>query len=94
MLTAPLAYAAQSISVEKFLAALNNSRPPRTFPQRSPRQPKAEQEYGLTRRRPRSSCSSRSIVCTCSMGARTAPGDQVFVQVTGNAGATFVDAEF
>ena len=48
----------------------------------------------LTRPRPPSSSSSRAILRGCEWAPKTAPGDQVFVQVVGVEGVYVVDAGF
>src|SRR5262249_33925634 len=95
MLTEPLPYAAEAANVESLLTVLERLTPA-TYISRGElaARPKAQEEYGFSS--PQSSITiwrreSRSILF---VGAKTAPGDQVFVQVVGDEGVYVVDADF
>jgi Domain of unknown function (DUF4340) len=95
MLTEPLPYPAEAANVESLLTVLERLTPA-TYITRGElaARPKAQEEYGFGS--PQSTITvwrreNRSILF---VGAKTAPGDQVFVQVVGDEGAYVVDADF
>jgi hypothetical protein len=94
VLTQPLAYPAEPAIVESLLVVLERLTPATYITRRElASRPKAEEEYGFTA--PQATinlwCGNyRSILC---IGAKTAPGDQVFVQVVGDEGVHIVDAD-
>jgi len=94
VLTQPLAYPAEPANVESLLTVLERLTPATYISRRElASRPKAEEEYGFGT--PQATIivwrgDYRSILF---VGARTAPGDQVFVQVVGDEGAYVVDAE-
>jgi hypothetical protein len=93
-LTDPLPYAAQAASIEDLLAALEQLTAVIHIPEAElKKQPKADEEYGFAS--PQASLmiwqgNQRTIV---HIGARTSPGDQVYVEVVGSEGAFVVDAD-
>jgi hypothetical protein len=93
ILTEPLAYPAQGDSINQLLGTLERLVPATRISSRELRdRPQAQQEYGFTD-------PQASIVITqpgsrahLLVGSRTAPGDQVFLQVVGVEGVYVVDA--
>jgi hypothetical protein len=94
-LAEPVVYPAQAASIEKLLAELERLTPAPYITAREMRsQPKADEAYGF-------SAPQASIVIEqpehpvhLLIGARTPPGDQVFLQIVGVDGAYVVDADF
>lgn len=94
-LTEPVNYPAQAIKVAQLLSHLEQLTPATTITAAEIRaRPTAEAEFGLT------SLQAASLIVSqpdyrvqLLIGARTAPGDQVFVQIVGQEGAFVVDAE-
>lgn len=93
VLTQPLSYPAEAANVESLLVVLERLAPTTYITRRElATRPKAEEEYGFGS--PQATIivwrgDYRSILF---VGAKTAPGDQVFVQVVGDEGAYVVDA--
>ena len=94
-LTAPIDYPAQSVSIENLLTVLDRLVPvTRITAAELKNRPKADLEYGFAN-------AQASIVlfegdnrlAHVLIGSRTAPGDQVFVQVVGVDEVYVVDAE-
>jgi hypothetical protein len=94
-LTAPIEYPAQSVSIENLLSVLDRMIPAsRITAAELQNRPKADLEYGFAN-------AQASIVlfegenrlAHVLIGSRTAPGDQVFVQVVGVDGVFVVDAD-
>jgi len=94
VLTQPLPYPAEPAMVESLLVVLERLTPATYITRHElASRPKAEEEYGFGT--PQATIivwrgDYRSILF---IGAKTAPGDQVFVQVVGDEGAYVVDAE-
>jgi len=94
-LTEPVHYPAQGIKIAQLLAYLEKLTPATTITAAEIRaRPTAEEEFGLT------SLQAASLILSqpdyrvqLLLGARTAPGDQVFIQIVGQEGAFVVDAE-
>jgi hypothetical protein len=92
-LTQPFAYPAEPATVESLLVVLERLTPATYITRRElAARPRAEEEYGFGS--PQATIivwrgDYRSILF---IGAKTAPGDQVFVQVVGDEGAYVVDA--
>jgi len=93
-LTEPLSYPAQTVSIETLLSSLEGLVPLSTItPRELKEHPQADMEYGFT--------SPQTIILfeqgdapgAVIVGAKTAPGDQVFVRVGGMDGVCLVDAE-
>jgi hypothetical protein len=93
VLTQPLPYPAEPENVESLLVILERLAPTTYITRRElAARPRAEEEYGFGS--PQATIivwrgDYRSILF---IGAKTAPGDQVFVQVVGDEGAYVVDA--
>ena len=94
-LTAPIEYPAQSVSVENLLSVLDHMVPAaRITSAELKNRPKADLEYGFSK-------AQASIIlfqgedrlAHLLIGSRTAPGDQVFVQVVGVEAVFVVDAD-
>jgi hypothetical protein len=94
VLTQPLPYPAEAAIVESLLVVLERLTPATYITRRElASRPKAEEEYGFGS--PQATIivwrgDYRSILF---IGAKTAPGDQVFMQVVGDEGAFVVDAD-
>lgn len=94
VLTQPLQYPAEAASVESLLIILERLTPSAYITRHElASRPKAEEEYGFAA--PRATIivwrgDYRSILF---IGAKTAPGDQVFLQVVGDEGVFVVDAD-
>jgi hypothetical protein len=93
-LTEPLKYPAQALSIETLLANLEHLTPTALIsPLELKRHPHAQEEYGFV--------SPQAIIFfeqgdyhgQLLLGAKTAPGDQVFFQVAGENEIYLVDAE-
>jgi hypothetical protein len=93
-LTQPLVYPAEALNVESLLIILERLTPTTYITRRElATRPKAEEEYGFGA--PLATIivwrgDYRSILF---IGAKTAPGDQVFMQVVGDEGVFVVDAD-
>ncbi len=94
-LTEPVVYPAQAASIDKLLTELARLEPAPYITAREMRnQPKADEAYGF-------SAPQASIVIEqpehpthLLIGAKTPPGDQVYLQIVGVDGAYIVDADF
>ncbi|HWH70286.1 MAG TPA: DUF4340 domain-containing protein [Candidatus Sulfotelmatobacter sp.] len=94
-LTQPFAYPAQAASIDLLLGVLERLTPATYITAGElVRRPKADEEYGFT------SQHAASIILQQGdyrahvlLGAKTAPGDQVFLQVVGVQGVYVVDAD-
>lgn len=88
----PIIYPAQAASIEALLNALERLAPARTIPGAELRERKnADAEFGFDKRTTLTLYTgeeSRQLV----IGARTAPGDQIYTQVVGTEGVFVVDA--
>jgi len=90
-LTEPLSYAAQAASVEDLIAALEQLAAVIHIPEAELRKhPKADEEYGLAS--PLASliiwqANDRTII---HIGAKTSPGDQLYLEVVGSEGGVYV----
>ncbi|MEI6779976.1 MAG: DUF4340 domain-containing protein [Verrucomicrobiota bacterium] len=94
-LTEPMAYPAQVVSIEKLLAELERLTPAPYLTARELRdRPKAEEEYGLAAPLASIIIEQPGYSSRLRVGAKTAPGDQVFLQVVGVEGVYVVDADF
>jgi len=93
-LTEPVAYPAQSASIDQLLRSLANLAPvTRITPVELKNQPKADEDYGFAH--PQASLIIRQPEKQFQIlvGMLTAPGDQVFIQVVGVEAVQVVDAE-
>ncbi len=94
-LTEPLVYPAQAVSIEKFLAELEALRPAPYITARELRnRPNTDQEYGFAVPQATIIVEQPGYTTRVRVGAKTSPGDQVFVQVVGTEGVYVVDAGF
>ena len=94
-LVEPLAYPAQAASIEKFLAELERLTPAPYITARELRgRTKADEEYGFSAPQASIVIEQPDHPAHLLIGARTPPGDQVFLQVVGVDGVYVVDAEF
>jgi hypothetical protein len=93
-LTNPIAYPAQAASVESLLATLERLTSATYITAAElRRRPKADEEYGFDTPQYSLILQQADNQCQVLIGSRTAPGDQVFVQVVGVEGIYVVDAE-
>jgi hypothetical protein len=94
-LTQPVSYPAQAASIQSLLLALERLTPAAIITAHERRsRPKSDEEEGFVS--PQASLSiqqSNSGLFQLEVGARTAPGDQLYLQVAGVAGVYVVDAE-
>ena len=94
-LTEPLVYPAQAVSIEKLLAELERLTPAPYITARELRdRPKADEEYGFAAPQATIIIEQPGYTARLLIGAKTAPGDQVFLQVVGVEGVYVVDADF
>jgi hypothetical protein len=94
-LSKPLAYSAQSVSVENLLAVLEGLTPVTHISESEIKNHfNADQEYGFSDPQATITIEQGDYCPLIHVGAKTAPGDQLFVQVVGVEGAYVVDADF
>ena len=94
-LTEPLVSPAQAASIEKLLAVLEVLTPATYITARALRdRPNSDEEYGLAVPQASLIIEQPGYATRLRVGARTTPGDQVFLQVVGVEGVFVVDAEF
>jgi len=94
-LTEPLVYPAQAVSIDKLLAELERLTPAPYITARELRdRPKADEEYGFVAPLASIIIEQPGYTSRLRVGAKTAPGDQVFLQVVGVEGVYVVDADF
>lgn len=94
LLAEPTVYPAQGNSVDALLLALERLTPATFITAREIRErPQAEADYGFLNPQASVVLTQTNQGAHLIIGARTAPGDQVFVQVVGREGAYVVDAE-
>jgi hypothetical protein len=94
-LTEPLVYPAQAVSIEKLLAELERLKPAPYITARELRgRPKTDEEYGFATPQASIIIEQPGYTYRLRVGAKTAPGDQVFLQVIGVEGVYVVDADF
>ena len=94
-LTEPLQYPAQAVSIENFLAAIEGLTPATYISSAELKdRPKADDEYGFTTPQASIIVQQGPARVHLLIGTRTAPGDQVFLQVVGIEGVYVVDADF
>ena len=93
-LTGPPVYPAQAASIENLLIYLERLTPAPYITARELRnRPKAEQEYGFNTPQAFISIEQPDYPVRLLVGARTAPGDQVFLKVVGAGGVCVVSAD-
>jgi hypothetical protein len=91
----PLVYPAQAVSIDKLLTELEQLTPATYLTARELRdRPKADEEYGFATPQATISIEQPGYAARLRVGAKTAPGDQVFLQVVGVEGVYVVDADF
>ncbi|MCX6927346.1 MAG: DUF4340 domain-containing protein [Verrucomicrobia bacterium] len=94
-LTQPLAYPAQAISIEKLLAELERLVPAPYITVRELRgRPRWQEEYGLAAPQAFITIEQSGYTVRLRVGAKTAPGNQVYLQLVGVEGVYVVDADF
>jgi hypothetical protein len=94
-LAEPIVYPAQAASIEKLLAGLAQLTPAPYITARELRdRPKADEEYGFSSPQASIFIEQPEHPAHLLIGARTPPGDQVFLQVVGVDGVYVVDADF
>lgn len=90
----PLVYPAQSEKVGALLDALAQLTPATYItPAEMRNRPKADEEYGFASPQASLILEQSNYLVHVNIGARTAPGDQLFLQVVGVEGAYVVDAD-
>lgn len=94
-LAEPVVYPAQAVSVEKLLGELERLTPAPYITARELRdRPKADEAYGFSNPQASIIVGQPEHPAHLLIGARTPPGDQVFLQVVGVDGVYVVDADF
>jgi hypothetical protein len=94
-LTEPLVSPAQSLSIEKLLAELEALTPGPYITARSLRsRPDTDEAYGFAVPQASIIIEQPGYAARLRVGAKTAPGDQVYLQVVGVEGVYVVDAGF
>ena len=89
----PITYPAQAASIETLLVVLQQLAPAMVIPGSEVRQRKdADQEFGFARPQAALTLKTRDKLIPILIGSRTAPGDQVYVQIPGLEGVYLVDA--
>lgn len=90
----PFAYPAQAASIENLLVVLQQLAPAVIIPGADVRErTNADAEFGFAKPQATLTLRSANAVRPILIGSRTAPGDQVYVQVVGTEGVYVVDAE-
>lgn len=93
-LTSPIMYPAQVASIEGLLHVLEQLLPATIIPATEVRQrPKADEEFGFATPPATLALQTRTGLRLLKIGARTAPGDQVYVQVVGVEGIYVMDVD-
>jgi hypothetical protein len=93
-LNEPLLYPAQASSIENLLFFLDRMTPATYISRRELRQrPEAEEEYGFGAPQSTLIVKQGEYRVQIFVGSRTAPGNEVFLQVVGDEGVYVVDAE-
>jgi len=92
-LVKPITYPAQAASIETLLVVLQQLAPGMVIPGSEVRQRKdSDQEFGFSKPQATLTLKTRDTIRPILIGSRTAPGDQVYVQVVGVEGVCLVDA--
>lgn len=95
LLTRPLVYPAQSVSIESLLAALEKLTPASRIPAAElRRRANPDAEFGFDSPQVTLRLQSRDARRQILVGNRTAPGDQVYLQVAGVEGVFVVPADW
>ncbi len=91
----PLSYPAQAVTIEKLLGELTRLTPAPYITARELRgRANTDEEYGFAAPQASLIIQQPEYTCRLRVGSKTAPGDQVFLQVLGMEGVYVVDAEF
>lgn len=94
MITRPFNFPANRVRVEALLLVLERLSPAAVITARElQRHPKADEEFGFDNPRISLEIQQNEARTQLKFGRRTAPGDQVFVQVVGGVDTFVVDAE-
>src|ERR1039457_2306000 len=94
-LAEPIVYPAQAFSIQNLLAGLEQLTPAPYITARELRdRPKADEEYGFSSPQASIFIEQPEHPAHLLIGARTPPGDQVFLRVVGVDGVYVVDADF
>jgi hypothetical protein len=93
-LTKPLIYPAQAASIDNLLIHLARLIPAPHITARELRNRKVDEEYGFVTPQAAIIIEQPDYSVNLLVGARTAPGDQVFLQVVGGDGVYVVNADF
>ena len=94
-LTEPLVYPAQAISIEKLLAELERLTPASYIKAGDLQdRPQTDEEYGFASPQAAITIEQPRYTARLRVGGKTAPGDQVFLQVVGVEGVYVVNADF
>jgi len=93
-ITSPIVYPAQVASIEGLLDVLEHLPPATIIPPNEVRQrPNADEEFGFVNSQATLTLLSRNGLRLLKIGARTAPGNQVYVQVVGVEGVYVMDMD-
>ena len=93
-ITSPVIYPAQVASIEGLLGVLEHLTPATIIPPNEVRQrPNADEEFGFVNAQATLTLQTRNGLRLLKIGARTAPGDQVYVQVVGVEGVYVMDTD-
>jgi hypothetical protein len=93
-LSEPLVYPAQAASIENLLTELERLTPATCITARELRdRPKADEDYGFAIPQASIIIEQPGYTTRVRVGAKTSPGDQVFLQVVGGEGVYVVDAD-
>jgi hypothetical protein len=91
----PLVYPAQGLSIEKLLAELERLTPASYIKARELQdRPQTDEEYGFATPQAAITIVQPGYTPRLRVGARTTPGDQVFLQVVGIEGVYVVNSDF
>ncbi len=94
-LSKPLVYPAQTVSIENLLTVLEQLTPAAHISESEVKNPfNADEEYGFADPQATISLEQGNYSPRLRIGTKTAPGDQLFLQVIGVEGAYVVDANF
>jgi hypothetical protein len=93
-LSKPLGYPAQAVSIESLLTELERLTPATYITARELRdRPTADEEYGFATPQASIIIEQPGYTNRLQVGAKTSPGDQVFLKVVGGEGVYVVDAD-
>jgi hypothetical protein len=91
---APVSHPAQALAISNLLSALANLTPVTQIKASELKdRPKAEEEFGLSSPQATITVDQPDYHALLQIGAKTAPGDQVFLRVVGEDGLYVVDAD-